>query len=329
MSATMLIKKYWAYARNVCFQYAWMQIQCTKEDHFPSDGPGVYDRKNHLFQLFLKNRFAATISRYCKYSETAEPFINPDSAPIWVFWFQGESAAPLFIQEAISNIRRNAGKHPVHIVMLDDLHTYIEIPQKILRLFHEKKISAAAFSDVIRIWLLERYGGIWLDATMVITHPFPDTIFEVPFWTAKNQHVSPAYDSRWIDISAWEGYFLASQPHSLHFKFLKSCFEEYYRQYDQVLDYLLINHFAKIARETVPVIAAAYASIPTNNADCESLNDALLRDDHEKVRQLMLSDTYVFKLGRRFPYTHPSDTHPSMSKAFHLLLPLLDSNQGE
>lgn len=44
---------------------------------------------------------------------------------------------------------------------------------------------SAHFSDIVRENLLYKYGGIWMDATIYMTSPFPDTIYNYDYYTIK------------------------------------------------------------------------------------------------------------------------------------------------
>lgn len=145
-------------------------------------------------------------------------------------------------------------------------------------------------------------GGVWIDATVLMTKPLSASVFEYPFFVIKGQSPVGGIDPRWLAIDEWEDYFMAGQPHSLHFKFLQRCLVEYYKSYDLILDYLLLNHFAKMGRELVPAIKKGYDSIPVNNIDCESLSYYLRRQDLTGIENCLQGETYIFKLERKAPY---------------------------
>ena len=49
---------------------------------------------------------------------------------------------------------------------------------KFLELFESGKMTQAHFSDQLRINLLAKYGGIWVDATLLIIQKQDETIFD-------------------------------------------------------------------------------------------------------------------------------------------------------
>lgn len=64
------------------------------------------------------------------------------------------------------------------LVVLDEntLFDWISLPEHIVRKWKEGKILHTQFSDICRIELLYRHGGLWFDATDYLTAPVPDYI---------------------------------------------------------------------------------------------------------------------------------------------------------
>jgi hypothetical protein len=134
---------------------------------------------------------------------------------------------------------------------------------------------------------------------MLLTAPLPDEIFTRPFWNATGLNPATFFVPFCVDITVWESYFMAAQPHSLLFRFLKAMYTEYFNRYDMALEYLLINHFAKIARENIPAISKEFSRLPPNNTECEMLRPRLIRAASTEYRNILdasPADTHIFKL---------------------------------
>lgn len=92
---------------------------------------------------------------------------------IWLLWLQGWQSAP----ELVNKVRESWRFHNPDwdIVLLDNknVHQYIDLPSmKRARLpILRSTISNAAISDIIRLKLLAKFGGVWADATMVCLRP--------------------------------------------------------------------------------------------------------------------------------------------------------------
>lgn len=267
----------------------------------------VYARKDEMFQRFLYDRFGSFIDEWKYRQECAVPYADVNSAPIWVLWIQGEGSLPALVHENLEALRHYAGNHPVHLVSMESLPDFAELPGRYMDLLGSGQITAAAFSDIVRIYLLQQHGGLWVDSSVRITKSLPREIFDLPLWTAKGIDGEFPWEPRCIDITEWTGYFLAAPPNSLFFSFLKAAYDVYFDEYDEVLDYLLINHFAKIAREQIGVIGDEHALIPDNNYYCEILRDALDAGDLSLARKCLESTTYMFKLTIRAEWARPGE----------------------
>ena len=85
---------------------------------------------------------------------------------IWWCWFQGEENIPELAKICLDSLRKHMPSYKITIITLENLTNYIIMPDFILRKFRAGWISGATFSDIIRLALLARYGGIWIDATV-------------------------------------------------------------------------------------------------------------------------------------------------------------------
>lgn len=69
-------------------------------------------------------------------------------------------------------------KQDYTIIRLDEnnISEYIDFPDFIWTKKKNKEFKHAFFADLIRLALLDVYGGIWVDATILLTGPIPDEI---------------------------------------------------------------------------------------------------------------------------------------------------------
>ena len=90
-----------------------------------------------------------------------------ENAPVFVFWWQGLDGAPDIVKSCIASMRRHIGSHPLVVITRDNVWDYVDIPEYIYEKVERKIITQTQISDIQRIALLERYGGLWLDATIM------------------------------------------------------------------------------------------------------------------------------------------------------------------
>lgn len=88
---------------------------------------------------------------------------------IWMLWFQGFDAAPPLVRACLQSWRRhNPGWH---VVALDrhSLHDRIALDDVIA--LDRDDLTIQTKSDIVRLCLLRRHGGVWADATAFCFRP--------------------------------------------------------------------------------------------------------------------------------------------------------------
>ena len=97
---------------------------------------------------------------------------------IWQYWGQGyyKNDVPEVVQMCFESIDRYKGDYTVIRLCDNDLFEYIELPKDVWEKYHTGVVGATHFTDLIRIALLTAYGGVWLDATILLTGPLEDKL---------------------------------------------------------------------------------------------------------------------------------------------------------
>jgi len=89
---------------------------------------------------------------------------------IWFLWLQGLVDAPLVVRKCYSSwLRHNPGWE---VIFLDEnnIGDFIPLP--------DISVTQQALSDILRINLLARYGGVWVDATVFCTKPLDEWLYQ-------------------------------------------------------------------------------------------------------------------------------------------------------
>ena len=85
---------------------------------------------------------------------------------------------PPIVQSCFQSLCSHAGNHLVHLITQENISKYVTIPDYILRKVQEGKISFTHFSDILRMCLLYEHGGLWIDATVYVSEPIPEKVFQ-------------------------------------------------------------------------------------------------------------------------------------------------------
>lgn len=88
---------------------------------------------------------------------------------IWILWLQGFDNAPEIVKKCVLTWERANNEWEVIKLNRETIKKYISI-EKIVKV-NRKNIEKSDISDVIRIKLLSKYGGVWVDSTCICQRP--------------------------------------------------------------------------------------------------------------------------------------------------------------
>lgn len=122
------------------------------------------------------------------------PAVSPsDGEKIYSIWLQGEDKAPSIVRSCWRSVRANCSL-PLVILDEEQLISRLDLPEYVIAKYRAGKMTRAHFSDICRVELLYRYGGIWLDATDFVTEDFPQWLMDEDFFIYRSgDYVSGAY----------------------------------------------------------------------------------------------------------------------------------------
>lgn len=101
---------------------------------------------------------------------------------IWMCWLQGEADAPKLVKVCFDSVRRYMPDWELIIISEQNLVEYIELPDYVIDKWKSGIISNTFMSDIIRTELLIKYGGMWMDATVLLTSRVPEYVCNKDFF---------------------------------------------------------------------------------------------------------------------------------------------------
>lgn len=132
----------------------------------------------YAYSLFLERAETVLIERYGGILDEAlddsRKGENTDTADvnvpniIWSCWLQGIEQAPELVKACLASQKRclNTGEH--RALSVEIYHKWVEIPDFIEQKYKKGIIPAALFSDILRLAVLKKYGGIWMHRCYVL-----------------------------------------------------------------------------------------------------------------------------------------------------------------
>ena len=164
-----------------------------------------------------------------------------------------------------------------------------------------RDLPPAALSDVVRVGLLSRFGGVWVDATCYCLRPLDDWLAEAmrAGFFAFSQ---PAPDRM---LSSW---FLSSEPASPVLRAWKRRTEAFWAQRRETEDYFWFHHLFRHAYDEDATVRATWEAVPKISADgphCFAPYEQSLLGpiDADRLRMVETAKTPVLKLTHRVDHS--------------------------
>ena len=217
----------------------------------------------------VMKEIAERISTPSKGSGTGSPTAleHKRNKIIWFCWLQGIENAPEVVKACYNSLTRHTG-YSLKVIDEKNWREYIDLPDYIIRRREKKQIPPAHFSDLLRLELLIKYGGTWIDSTVLCTGVNNDNenanVNYLDTDLFMFQYTQPG-SSEWGGIGNW---FISACADNPVLTVLREMLLAYWRDYDCVLDYYIFHLFFSMLREVFPqeIAAMPYAYAPRSLA---------------------------------------------------------------
>ncbi|MFT8704819.1 capsular polysaccharide synthesis protein [Bifidobacterium aquikefiricola] len=220
--------------------------------------------------------------------------IEPTS-PIWIMWWDGEKEFPPLVKCCVDSVRRNAGTHPVIIISKSNLSEYVQIPSVILGKVQDGTISVTAFSDIVRFALLRRYGGLWLDATIVLRVPVGKLIDGKQFFSLRRGNSYKPKIAVWS--GEWTVFCIGGGKGNPVFDYMYKALTTYWNRTNVLVDYFLIDCTISIMYDAFFGVREQFGQIPKISYNLYELEADLNKDNDSNVVSNLHGD--IYKLNRK------------------------------
>lgn len=220
------------------------------------------------------------------------------SLTAWTCWWQGEEQAPDIVKACIESQRRNIPEGVKHVVITErNYKDYITLPPYIIEKVNTESITLTTLSDMLRASLLYKYGGFWMDATLMVLEPLDGKILDDPLYTRNLP------ETQYCANAMWAGWFLYAKPGSQLFQFLMEGFFYYFSVHDKIKYYFMVDYIISIACNMFPEIEKQLRDVPYNNERAGELGKHLLENFEEQKYKKYTEGTTVQKLSYKLDRT--------------------------
>lgn len=221
--------------------------------------------------------------KYRKILINDKPIINDEkiiekSNKIWICWFQGIENAPELVKACYNSVLKNYKDKEIIVLTEENYKKYVDMPEHIIKKWEKGYITFAHFSDILRIELLSKYGGLWLDST-IFTTKRSELVFNenIELFVFKQVDLDRK-NSLSVVASNWLIY--ANKNNNI-INLTKKLLYYYWKDYNYAINYNIFHIFFKLATE---VYKDEWKNVPTFNNISPHILQFELNDDFQEIR---------------------------------------------
>ncbi len=199
---------------------------------------------------------------------------------IWFCWLQGLENAPEIVKVCFASLKMYLPDREIKVIDENNWAEYVELPEHIIERWEKKQIPPANFSDLLRLELLIRYGGTWIDATVLCTEKeHTEEYLDADLFMF--QYTRPD-STEWRGIGNW---FITSCTNNEVLMVLRDMLYAYWKDYDCTLDYYIFHLFFSKLRDVYPQETAAmpYGYAARHIVLAKHLGDKFVKEKWDKL----------------------------------------------
>ena len=218
--------------------------------------------------------------------------------PVFVCWWQGFDQAPDTVRLCLESIRRNIPEDRCVLceIRAENMEQYIYLPIHIMERYRDGRISLTHLSDVLRVMLLYRYGGLWLDATYFLAKPLEPEFFDRDFFTLRSR--TPKWRADIVQ-GRWSCNLMLAKPGDPLMGFLVNAFCYYYFKTEELVDYYVFDYIIDLGIRCVPGAAERLEQVPYTDPEVMNLMPLMDKRFDQARYGSLISETSFFKLTYR------------------------------
>lgn len=244
----------------------------------------------------LRKKYARFIAEF---KASYQPGERKCSNKVWVCWLQGIEQAPKLVQECYASLQAHLKDREIILLTQENYQDYVNFPDHVQKKIDSGAITRTHMSDLLRLELLLRYGGTWIDATVFCSGG------EIPGYMLDSelfmfQTLKPGLDGHATCISSW--FMTACTNHPI-LELTRALLYRYWEKHNALVDYFLIHDCFQLAIEAYP--QEWNKVVPMCNSIPHILLLRLFEQYDERVWNAVKAMTPFHKLTYKFNETQP------------------------
>jgi tetratricopeptide (TPR) repeat protein len=248
----------WYFQLGNCYERAaqWSHAQQAYERGLEVD-PDVWPLERDLLTKEINEfplrrtvlRFVAAHLAEIRGVAAESLLVDDRTEVIYSYWAQGFDAAPDIVRRCHRQLKERSGST---VLDLDEpaMERLISLPADI----EARGIHPTHRSDLLRLELLGRYGGTWLDATCLVAEDPAPVLREL-----REPSGYFAFAKRRTTIASW---LMTSTPDHYLVRMLRAGLHTYWRHHDRLTHYFVLHHIFEALTELDQQFAELWAATP-------------------------------------------------------------------
>jgi uncharacterized protein Usg len=172
----------------------------------------------------------------------------------WQYWHQEIDAnTSKIVISCLNSVKKHSNGYEVIILTGKTVKDYVDLPDFVWQKLGKGRFNNTKLSNLVRLYLLSAYGGVWLDATIYLTKPIAEGLLQKDFFAFQRSETpppdadtykkfdplyfswDPAYQIRMLNS------FIIAKPHNKIIDDLLSIHLEYWRREKRVGHYFFFQ----------------------------------------------------------------------------------------
>ena len=198
---------------------------------------------------FLIEKYGVIVQESKQSKDTL--LVHKKSKIVWFCWLQGIEMAPVIVKACYDSLKQNLPDREVIVIDRGNWKEYVELPEYIVEKWNKKWIPAAMFSDLLRLELLFKYGGTWIDSTVLCTGFNGSKVQEFKEFLDADLFLFQYTKQGSIPVSI-SNWFITACSNNEVLIVLRDMLYAYWKDYDCTLDYYIFHLFFSMISKEYP-----------------------------------------------------------------------------
>lgn len=206
----------------------------------------AYPGMSKAIEPILRNQYSPLLKRLGeKYGNL--PLEHKRNDTVYSSWMQGYDKAPLLVKTCLSSQKKYIKDKKFVLITSENQHEYIVLPEFIEEKCRKGIIPFAVYTDLVRLELLIKYGGTWIDSTVLCADGnYPKEMLDSDmflYWFKENKN------DEYTGFSSW---FISSCSNNEILLIARDLLYQYWRDYDCLIDYFIFHKFLWMLKDAFP-----------------------------------------------------------------------------